>query len=150
MCMICKVIEQPLRGENPFFVKEFQTGILVLGYNQYFHGYSIFISKQHVTELYELEEPFLSQFMKEMVLVSKAVACAFGAEKMNYECLGNGESHLHWHLFPRFQGDLGTYGDDGKGPVWWLPREIMYDDNTIPHNEEIEDMKAKLLLALGE
>ena len=49
-----------------------------------------------------------------MTLVAKAVHTAFGAEKMNYELLGNGETHLHWHLFPRKSGDLGNYGNCGK------------------------------------
>ena len=64
---------------------------------------------------------------------------------MNYECLGNGDTHLLWHLFPRVKGDLGDYGNDGKGPVWWLPQEIMRNDDNIPNNEELEEMKAKLL-----
>ena len=29
---------------------------------------------------------------------------------MNYELLGNGDTYLHWHLFPRVNGDLGKYG----------------------------------------
>lgn len=88
--------------------------------------------------------------MKEMVIVSKAVATAFDCDKMNYECLGNGDTHLHWHLFPRVKGDLGDYGNDGKGPVWWLPQEIMWNDDNVPNNEELEKMKAKLLKELDK
>ena len=71
-------------------------------------------------------------------------------EKMNYECLGNGDTHLHWHLFPRVKGDLGDYGNDGKGPVWWLPQEIMWNDDNIPNNDELEKMKTKLLKELDK
>ncbi len=42
---------------------------------------------------------------------------------MNYELLGNGDTHLHWHLFPRKSGDIENYGNNGKGPVWWYPME---------------------------
>lgn len=52
-----------------------------------------------------------------MYVVAEAVAKAFNAEKMYYELLGNGDIHLHWHLFPRVSGDLENYGNDGKGPV---------------------------------
>ena len=38
---------------------------------------------------------------------------------------------------------------DGKGPVWWLPQEIMWDKDNIPNEQELEEMKAKLLAALG-
>ena len=82
-----------------------------------------------------------------MTLVAEAVKNTFGAEKMNYECLGNGEggAHIHWHIFPRRAGDIENYGKNGRGPVWWYLREEMYADNNRPGSEELEDMKAGLL-----
>lgn len=97
-----------------------------------------------------MDSEFLAKFMSEMVMVSKAVACAFECDKMNYECLGNGDTHLHWHLFPRVEGDLGNYGNKGKGPVWWLPKEIMWDKENIPNEDELEKMKTQLLLELNK
>ena len=87
-----------------------------------------------------------------MTLVAEAVKNAFGAEKMNYECLGNGEggAHIHWHLFPRRTGDIEKYGNNGKGPVWWYPREEMYADKNRPGSEELENMKTKLLSELDK
>ena len=117
-CDMCKVIEQIQAGKNPWFVKELETGYVIFGWNQHFYGYVLFICKQHVAELWELEENFRKLYLNEMTLVAKAVKEAFGAEKMNYECLGNGDVHLHFHLFPRAGGDLGEYGNNGKGPVW--------------------------------
>jgi diadenosine tetraphosphate (Ap4A) HIT family hydrolase len=32
---------------------------------------------------------------------------------MNYECLGNQEAHVHWHLFPRYESD-----EQRSSPVW--------------------------------
>ena len=128
MCFICDRIEMIKQGTNPYFVKELETGYVVLGDHQYFKGYTLFLCKVHETELYNLDDAFKMKYLEEMSLVAKAVAKAFDAEKMNYELLGNGETHLHWHLFPRRNGDIGTYGNNGKGPVWWLPMEIMYDD----------------------
>ena len=63
---------------------------------------------------------------------------------MNYELLGNGDSHLHWHLFPRITGDIEDYGRNGKGPVWWYPKEKMYDANNCPSGVELKNMKEKL------
>ena len=135
-------------GNNPYFVKELETGYVVLGDNQHFKGYTIFLYKQHATELHELDADFKLKFLEEMSLVGEAVSRAFPCEKMNYELLGNGDSHLHWHLFPRVSGDLGEYGHNGKGPVWWYPMEKMYDSSTCPSPEELETLKSKLLLEL--
>lgn len=85
-----------------------------------------------------------------MTIVAEAVKNAFGAEKINYECLGNGDIHLHWHIFPRKAGDLLDYGNKGKGHAWWLPKEIMWADDNKPSPDELEDMKAKLLAELEE
>ena len=83
-----------------------------------------------------------------MSIVAEAVSKAFNAEKMNYELLGNGDTHLHWHLFPRRNGDIENYGNNGKGPVWWYPMDKMYNNDNIPSNEELEEMKTKLLKEL--
>ncbi len=144
MCDICKTIEKSLNGENPYFVRELKTGIVVIGWNQHFYGYTLFICKKHVTELYELKPDFQAEYLREMVLVAEAVSKAFCADKMNYECLGNGDTHLHFHLFPRKSGDLGEYGNNGIGPVWWLPQNIMWCDDNKPSTEELAEMKAIL------
>ena len=80
--------------------------------------------------------------------MAEAVAKAFHAEKMNYELLGNGDTHLHWHLLPRRSHDLEGYGNNGKGPVWWYPMEKMYDDAQRPSQAALETMKARLLAEL--
>lgn len=148
-CDMCKVIEQIKRGENPWLVKEFETGYLILGWNQHFYGYCLFICKQHVVELFDLDIDYRTKYMQEMVVAAEAVKKAFNADKINYECLGNGDAHLHWHIFPRKSGDLGEYGNNGKGPVWWLPKEIMWDKSNIPSADELEQMKQRLIVELG-
>lgn len=85
-----------------------------------------------------------------MSVVAEAVSKAFKADKINYELLGNGDTHLHWHLFPRKAGDIENYGNNGKGPVWWYPMEKMYDDSNRPSHKELEEMKSKLLFELDK
>lgn len=62
---------------------------------------------------------------------------------MNYELLGNGDTHVHWHLFPRVTGDTPI-----KGPVWWLPKEEMWDDSKRPNNEELSFMINRLKMEI--
>lgn len=148
MCLICNRIEMIKDGINPHFVKELDTGYVVIGDNQHFKGYTLFLCKQHKTELFYLDKDFASRFMQEMILVAEAAKKAFGAEKMNYECLGQGDAHLHWHLFPRRTGDIGDYGNKGAGPVWWYPMDLMYSNDNRPTDNELAEMKLKLLTEL--
>ena len=86
----------------------------------------------------------ITKFMQEMTIVAEAVSRAFDPEKMNYELLGMGDAHLHWHLYPRRTGDIEDYGNHGKGPVWWYPMEKMYSDDCRPNEATLEDMKRRL------
>lgn len=144
MCLICDRINMINDGTNPYFVKELESGYVVIGDHQHFRGYTLFLCKEHQTELFHLEYSSKMKFLEEMSLVAEAAAKAFGAEKMNYELLGNGDTHLHWHLFPRVNGDLGEYGNHGKGPVWWYPMEKMYSNDNRPSDTELQEMKSKL------
>lgn len=117
--LIQKRIEMIKNGTNPFFVGELHTGYIVVGDHQKFRGYTLFLSKSNKTELHQLDRETKIDFLEEMSLVAECVFNAFKPDKINYELLGNGDPHMHWHIFPR-------YKDDGvKGPVWWLPFEEM-------------------------
>ena len=144
MCLICDRIKMIKDGTNPYFVREMESGYVVIGDHQHFKGYTLFLCKEHLTELFQLDGSAKTKFLEEMAIVAEAVSKAFGAEKMNYELLGNGDTHLHWHLFPRVKRDLGEYGNNGKGPVWWYPMELMYSDENRPSDAELEEMKNKL------
>ena len=149
MCLICDRIQMIKEGKNPYFVKELETGYVVMGDHQHFKGYTLFLCKEHCTELFHLDARIRQEYLNEMALVAEAVSVAFGADKMNYELLGNGDTHLHWHLFPRIEGDLDGYGNEGRGPVWWYPREKMYAEQARPTDAELADMKEKLLCRLN-
>ena len=150
MCLICERIKMIKEGTNPYFVKELETGYVVLGDHQHFKGYTLFLYKEHKTELFDLDEYTKTRFLNEMVLVAKAVSKVFNAEKMNYECLGNGDAHLHWHLFPRRDGDIEKYGNNGKGPVWWYPKELMYSDENKIKTKDLETFKRSLTTELDK
>ena len=150
MCFVCDRISMINNGTNKYFVKELETGYVVIGDNQLYKGYTLFLCKVHKTELSMLDREFKIKFLEEMSVVAEAVQNATGAEKMNYEMLGNGDAHMHWHLLPRRENDLDGYGVNGKGPVWWYPKEKMYDEATRPTDEELNELKDKLLKELNK
>ena len=145
-CGVCQRIEQTKRGENPYFVKELETGYVVIGDHQRFKGYTVFICKECQPELHMLEPEFRKKFLEEMSLVAEAAYLAFKPEKMNYELLGVGNNvHMHWHFFPRRSGDTPLVG-----PVWKLDKTEMYADEYRPTSEELEELKAALLTELDK
>lgn len=144
-CLICERIDMIKNGINPYFVAELETGYVVIGDHQYFKGYTLFLCKEHKTELHFLDEGFRYKYLIEMSKVSEAVYNAFKPDKLNYELLGNGDSHIHWHIFPRRANDTPI-----KGPVWWLDRDLMFSKDVMPKDTELKDMKEKLYTELDK
>jgi diadenosine tetraphosphate (Ap4A) HIT family hydrolase len=126
-CPFCPVVQALKQGETylpagsgaPYRrIAELPASIAILGADQFYPGYSLVVAKTHATELYELPASECAQYLDDMVRVARAIARAFGPRKMNYELLGNTVGHLHWHLFPRFEGDPNP-----MRPVWEHPHE---------------------------
>lgn len=139
-CLVCNRIEMIKEGKNPYFVKELKTGYVVLGDIQRFRGYTLFLCKEHASELHFLQKEFRNDFLQEMSIVAEAVYNAFRPQKLNYELLGVGNAvHMHWHIFPRNEGDTPM-----RGPVWKLDKEEMYDEQYKPSESELNELKERL------
>ena len=138
-CLVCERINMIKNNKNPYFVRELKTGYVVIGDHQRIKGYSLFLCKEHKTELHFLEPTFRDEFLHEMAIVAEAVYNAFQPEKLNYALLGAGNGlHMHWHLYPRKTGDAPT-----PGQVWQLGNELI-DDKYLPNEAELEDLKNRL------
>lgn len=129
--------------ENSYFVIELETGYVVMRDHQHFRGYILFSCKEHVAELHYVSYEFKMKYLEEMSAVAETVYYVFKPEKMNYELLGNGDTHVHWHLFPRVIGDTPE-----KGPVRWLPKEDMWNDESCQKDDELKIMIDKLRIEI--
>ncbi len=139
-CLICNRISQIQLNTNPYFVAELRTGYVVLGDFQFFHGYTLFLCKQHVPELHQLEAQFRLNFLDEMSAVAQAVFEGFKPIKLNYELLGNSEPHLHWHLFPRHTNDPML-----RSPVWLVDKSIRYAEAARPDTDQLDALKLHIM-----
>jgi diadenosine tetraphosphate (Ap4A) HIT family hydrolase len=106
-CWICKTLLEP--ANLIFFESRISVG--KLNPDQFFKGYSFVTLKTHEEELYQMTERSRKHFLEDMSRVATALAKTFNPDKMNYELLGNGMPHLHWHLIPRYKTD----------PMWGRP-----------------------------
>ena len=107
-------------------IAELEHSFVVLNRDQFFPGYTLLFTKQHVTELFHLDHTVRAGLMEEVSTVAKALHALFQPDKINYELLGNMVPHMHWHLVPRFTTD----------PLW--PRPIWaesHDEVTLSAEE---------------
>jgi diadenosine tetraphosphate (Ap4A) HIT family hydrolase len=138
-CFICERIKLINKNKNPHFVKELETGYVVLGDNQFYKGLTFFLSKIHRKELHNVNKKFRDNFLSEMADVAKAVFNAFKPRKLNIELLGNKDSHLHWWLIPRHFNDPNP-----SMPIWVMDKSVIFSENTRATEEELEKLKQLL------
>lgn len=81
MCFICDRIKMINIRTNLYFVKDIETGYVVIGDNQHFKDYTLFLCKEHKTELFQLDYSRKIKFLEEMSIVAEAVSKAFHAIK---------------------------------------------------------------------
>ena len=118
-CGICEAIERLAAGKFPDLVAELPNSWAILGDAQFYRGYCILFAKRHATELYLMPADEARGLFDEVRLVAEAIAAVVKPLKMNYECLGNSEPHVHWHLFPRSASESEELR---LAPVWTRPR----------------------------
>lgn len=135
-CLICQRIELIKKGANPCFICELKSGYVVFGDHQFYQGYTLLLSKIHAQELHHLPANIKRSFMLEMSVVAEAVFAVFKPRKLNYELLGNQDSHMHWHLYPRHSSD-----PDLSRPIWTFPKEKRCNESTKISEDFIEEYK---------
>ena len=111
------------------FIAELKSCYVILGDQQFYRGYCVLLAKLHATELYLMPADGARLLSDEMRLVAEAIAAVVKPWKMNYECLGNSEPHVHWHLLPRNENEPDEMR---RVPVWLRPeseRKVTLDEN---------------------
>jgi len=129
VCGICAMVDRIKTGAFPDFVAELNGSYVILGDQQFYRGYCVMLSKLHATELYLMPPDAARLLHDEMRLVAEAIAAVVKPWKMNYECLGNSEPHVHWHLFPRQENEADAMR---RGPIWLRPeseRKVLLAEN---------------------
>ncbi|MFD8475193.1 diadenosine tetraphosphate hydrolase [Streptomyces globisporus] len=120
-----------LKGENPTVLRRLAAGFAVIGDVQFLSGYSVLlVDDPDVQRLSDLPRPKRLSFLSDMDRLGEAVerVCrrtdpAF--RRVNLEILGNTDSFLHAHVWPRFEWEPS----DAVGrPVWLYPQERWSDE----------------------
>ncbi len=126
-CGICALIDRCRAGNFADFVAELPHSFVILGDAQFYRGYCVLLAKRHVNEVHLMPPDEARALFDETIAVGRAIAGATRPLKLNYECLGNLEPHVHWHVFPRFEADAMR-----AAPVWMRPeteRKVALEDS---------------------
>jgi diadenosine tetraphosphate (Ap4A) HIT family hydrolase len=91
------------------------SGWAVLGDPQITRGYCLLLPDPVVSDLNALTGDQRAQFLADMARLGDAVLAVTGAERINYEILGNVEPALHAHVIPRHNDEVP---ERRKQPVW--------------------------------
>lgn len=114
-CVFCDKIPKLLSEKSPFVVHEFKNSVLIVGDHQTYPGYCVLALKDHVKELFDLDQGRQIEFYNELVAATQKIKTAFSAEKINVSNYGNMTPHQHWHIFPRKKSDANW-----PQPPWTL------------------------------
>jgi len=98
---IHRQVEAARKGELARVVARMPSGWAVLGDPQITHGYCVLLPDPVVPDLNALTGEARRQFLDDMTRLGDAVLAVTGAERINYEILGNVEPALHAHVIPR-------------------------------------------------
>ena len=143
-CEICQRIAR-FTPDNPYLIAELDTGYAVLGENQHYRGYTVFLARQCAPELHHLAPDIRTRFLSEMADVAEAVFRAVEPRKLNYELLGNSVAHLHWHIFPRYASDPNP-----RWPVWSDDEFLQAPPRTDIAPAELAELRERIQRSLAD
>jgi len=112
---IHRLVEQARRGALARVVARVPSGWVILGDPQILPGYCLLLPDPVVPDLNSLAGDARRQFLDDMARVGDAVLAVTGAERLNYEMLGNVEPALHAHVIPRYASEPP---ERRRQPVW--------------------------------
>lgn len=140
-CAGCERIETIKAGRNPDFVAELSESYVTLADEQAYRGYCILLLKDHADHMADLSLDRQARIWDDVARVAAAVRKELAPKRLNYACLGNYLTHVHWHVIPRYEDD-----PEPLHPIWVRP--VGERVKTLPAAEK-KDLMARLKRALG-
>jgi len=115
-CSACARIARIPGGTNPDFVATLSESHVTLADEQAYRGYCILLLKDHHDRLEDLPLDRQRRLFDDVTRVAAAVRRATSPVRINYACLGNFVTHVHWHVIPRHADD-----PEPRNPIWVRP-----------------------------
>jgi diadenosine tetraphosphate (Ap4A) HIT family hydrolase len=129
-------------GRNDTVVCRLRSGWVVMGDVQFLPGYCLLLADPVVPGLNDLAADDREAFLGDMARLGDAILQVTGAERVNYEILGNSDPELHAHVFPRFATEPG---DLRRLPAWFYDWEAAPTFDPVAHGDLRLALRAALL-----
>lgn len=130
-CEICPILATPNNGED-MQITETEKWRVVLDPNQQFLGKAFVTLLEHKSSLSDLDEADWRDFEILVKRLESAFKKAFQPSHFNWSCLMNiaamngKETHVHWHIHPRYDKSVKVDGEIFKD-TQWNPRKEKAD-----------------------
>jgi diadenosine tetraphosphate (Ap4A) HIT family hydrolase len=139
-CSACARISRIAEGRNPDFLATLSESHVTLADEQLYRGYCILLLKDHQDHLDALPLERQARLWDDVARVATAVRREFDPVRLNYACLGNLVTHVHWHVIPRYADD-----PEPQHPIWVRPLD---ERRGRLSKRERDDLVARLRTAL--
>jgi diadenosine tetraphosphate (Ap4A) HIT family hydrolase len=115
-CSACARGAQIADGTNPDFIVTLSESHVTLADEQAYRGYCILLLKDHHEHLDALPLERQRRLWDDVGRVAAALRRVLEPVRLNYACLGNFVTHVHWHVIPRYADD-----PEPRNPIWVRP-----------------------------
>jgi diadenosine tetraphosphate (Ap4A) HIT family hydrolase len=142
------------RGEHPLALASMRSGWAVMGDTQFLPGYALLLSNvDDAVHLTDLSRQARVEFLADMALLGEAVMTVCNGldpslRRLNYEILGNNDTYLKAHIFPRYGWEdeelLSHVVWQYPADRWTSPRDA-YADEHEPLREAISKELHRLM-----
>ena len=127
-CEICPILSSNNNGKD-IQVVETEMWRVVLDPNQQFLGKSFVTLLDHKQTLSDLSSEEWKDFEILVKRLELAVTKAFNPNHFNWSCLmniaamSNQETHVHWHIHPRYNAPMSVAGEVFEDTQWYPRKE---------------------------
>ena len=128
-------------GRHPRLLGRARSGWCVLHDVQALAGHALLLPDPVVPSLNDLAGAARTAFLEDMTALGDALLAVTGAERINYEILGNVEPVLHAHVVPRFASEPP---ERRRAPVWFYDLAAAPRFDAAVHGELQKKLAAEL------
>lgn len=114
-----------------FKICDLEASTVFLCQDQTLPGRCTIMYKEHYDEIYQIPKADRDAYMDDVCALAETIQELFGADKINYAIYGDGVTHVHYTVCPKYKGKLG-WGD----PFVLFPEDA---DKVILTEEEYKE-----------